>query len=536
MLDFRPKKPSAVPRFSLDRAEQARMAGQRQHRSKRGWWHALFILIVVGTIIWVGFDWIKAGTAPEVGRVQQERGFTPMARPGLDGLPTMPAAAEIAAQHATLGEAVSSGMPPTWAGDNDAALLAWVQAMNARDLASPPLPQSVEAKDLLLRHVRIGSPVMVAGQLIDSAPAPLSDGAPGWQRQIVQLEPDAYALLLAPADAITLPVGGAMQCVGRFVGFLHLPCPKPATEPAPGAAPTPASVEVPFIIARRVDALGSLSGGPKPFWKSEGLFTVPADIYDHVDDERLVLETRPYYYLLGQLAQERGTPEVFAKAGDANRAANDLHQDPSKFRGQPFTVRGKVFNAWVDPLASRDQPFGVQRVVRIIFWSEDWSPLTMQVGGKTTVVNKLVTRVFEIAAISNEPPPAPGTRITATGRFLRLRAMEVKPNAHREEAAGFTRQSNRSYTFFFVSDGWKTLPPDEPAYTWTWWNWLLLAGVVLFAAWVSWMSWRSRATDSQVQESVRKLRAGRQRTAKPTAPPAGEAQADAGKPPPPAAP
>jgi uncharacterized membrane protein YdbT with pleckstrin-like domain len=114
-----------------------------------------------------------------------------------------------------------------------------------------------------------------------------------------------------------------------------------------------------------------------------------------------------------------------------------------------------------------------------------------------------------------------------------MRAMEVKPDAQRETASGFTRQSNRSYTFFFVGNGWTSLPPEGPAYVWTWWNWLLLAVVLALAIWVVWRSRKSHALENRVQESVRKLRAGRQRTAaKPDAAPEAGPAAEGGPPPP----
>lgn len=501
MLDFRPNKSSASPRFTLDRAEQARMTG-RLRRVPRGLWHALFLLFMGGIIIWLGLDWGRQGPPGAAKRIAQEQVALPMTRPALEGLAGMPTEADITGQTAAITEALDQGTPPIWSGDNDPALLAWARTIGARDQANPPMPQGVEVKDLVLRHIRIGSPIMISGQLLESAAAPLADGSPGWQRLIVMPEPDQYLLLLAPPSKGHLVIGDGVQAVGRFVGFINLPC-----QQAVGSKEKAGAVEVPFLIARRVNPVGAMNDGETPFWRAEGMFTVPPDIYAQVDDERLVLETRPYYYTLGQVAREAATPDVLANPGNLNQVANEVHQKPDDFRGQPFTVRGKVFNAWVDPAAGRDQPFGVQRVVRIIFWSEDWSKISLS--GQGQPVDKLVARVFEIAAVSDRPLPAVGTAITATGRFMRLRAMEVKPDKRREEASAFTRQSDRSYTFFLVTNGWTELPPEAPAYTWTWVNNVILGLVLVGTAGLLWLVRRNGKREGLVQESIRRLRATR---------------------------
>lgn len=517
MLDFRPKKPVTGVRFTLDRAEQLRQVGQRS-LAKRRRWHGVFITLVIAAIVWLGYDWIRSASAvpPAAQHLDQEVHAPPMARPSLEGLSAMPSSNDIEAHAEAASAAIVSGIPPEWSGDTDALLLAWVRGITARDTAQPPLPQVTEAKDLMLRHLHVGSPVMISGQLLESLPAPLADGSPGWQRQIVMLEPQQYCLLLSPTDASNLPVGDALQAVGRFVGFFHVPV--AANTVSSPAAPTdssapPAStafVEVPLMIARQVHPRGSTSRGGGAFWETEGAFSVPLDVYDNVDDERLILETRAYYYTLGQVSRERSTPNVFSQAGNVNQQANDIHQAPANFRGKPFTVTGKVFYAWEDTSIARDQPFGVTRVARIILWSEDKSPITMDVKGTPTVVTKLVTRVYEIAAVSDQPLPSPGTIVTATGRFIRMRAMEVKPNP-RSDAPAFTRQSDRSYTFFFATGAWTETLPDRRTYTWAWWNWLVMAIVISTAGWIVWSVRKSSAKESLTQDSVRKLRAIRQR-------------------------
>jgi hypothetical protein len=503
MLDFRPKKRSAAPLFSLNRADQVR---QRGHQSQgiRRIWHGAFLLVMTGVIAWLLVDWIRSSPAQTVAGVAPvDAPLTPMPRPTLDGRPALPAADALAGED--VAAAVAAGEPPLWSSETDPVLLAWCQAMATRDTAAPPLPQAVSPRDLLRGHTRPGMALFISGRIDDSRAAPFPDGSPGWQRVLLRTAPDQYALVLAPPTSATLALGDEVQAVGRLVGHLRL-----HTANNPGTT-TATEVEVPLIAARRLTAAGSIDTGERPFWREA--FSLPADIYSYVDDERLILETRPYYHLLGQVLRDRYDAQVYATADDANQRADELHQTPAAFRGKPFHVHGTVFHAWEDDQVAHDRPFEVTRTARIILWSQDFSPITE--GDPPQRVTKFVLRAFEIAALGDQPLPAPGTEIEATGRFLRMRAMEVKADPRREADSHYARQSDRSYTFLFVTDGWRAIPPP-PAPSWQWYHSLILAAVLLFSTLVVWWVRRTARNDGLVQEQVRKLRQNRSTNRKPT--------------------
>jgi hypothetical protein len=515
MLDFTPKKPSGQARFTLDPAERMRAAAPT---SKRRVWHLISLMAVMLVSGWMFYGFLKhlrTAINPTTDQLKHEVVAGPMERPSIEALPPMPSAAAVAAQAESAQELLKGGSAPLWIDQPDAGTMAWVEAQFAHDRAQPPLPQRVTAKDLVLGYVRAGSTVLVSGLLEDSRPAPVEGADHGWQRMVVAIEPHRYVELIAPDSAGGLEVGKEIQAVGRYLGPGALPA---ADRPAPAAgasaaepgkpAAEPAPVKLPVIAARVVSSVEAVAAADNPYTMS-GAWRLPDDIYQNVDDNLLILETRPYYYLLGQVKLDLTTPGVFDHPADGNRTANDIHKQPADFRGKVFTVHGHVFHAWEDEAVAKDHPFGVDRVVRVIMWSEDWGPYEQQdANGKITVSNKLVLRAFEIAAISHQPLPQPGEVITATGRFLRLRAMEVKPNANRDARSGYQRQSDRANTFLFVTNEFTVVPPEDK-YDGTTLSIITLVGAAIFSGMLLILARKEVKREELVFDSVRKLRATR---------------------------
>lgn len=532
MLNFQQKK-SPKGGFTLDpvRHEQS-----KSPLTRRRYTHLLFlagVICISGYLLWGYFDKIRNSLNPITNRLNQEVVLKPMVKPAIVDLPALPDAAAIAAQQSEISAHLTKGTVPLWIDQPDATTMAWVAAKLASDHRAPPLPQRVEARDLALRHVKVGENIAITGMLEDSQPAPVAGASNGYQRLLVSLPNQQYVEVIAQESARELLIGEEVVVVGRYLGFATLPPEEtaiaalvptsvptsaladatPGTSAADHASSTsarPRQVEVPLIAARTVAKPAIQRETLNPYVMN-GPWKLPEDIYQNLDDDLLMIETRPYYYTLGQVQQDRRTPEIFAAAKNANERAGDIHKDPAKFRGELFTIRGHVFHAWEESSVAQDQPFGVERVVRVILWSEDWGDWDIGDGKSVKTARKLILRAFEFAAITDKPLPLTGEVITANGRFLRLRSMEVKANearSARDRQMNIQRQSERAHTFLFVTDGFIAAPtPPQADRTW------LIVGVLLASSLLAGgllrMSWREEKKKDLIYDSVRNLRQSR---------------------------
>ncbi len=526
MLNFQPKKAPKAGGFTLDPVARERA---RAPLSRRSHFHLLFLagVIIITVLLVVSFmDRLRDSLAPVTKQLNNELPMPPMAKPSIAELPPLPDQAAIAEQRAGVSEQLANGTVPLWIGQPDAGALAWVATVLANDLAAPPLPQRVEARDLLLRHVRVGDNVVISGLLEDSQPAPVAGAASGYQRLLVGLTDGQYLEVLAPESARDLLIGDEVVVVGRYLGFTDLPvsevqpveaAPQPpgagtapvtAAEPAAvPAAPVVTKVEVPLIAARIAAKPAARREQENPYIM-RGEWKLPDDIYKNVDDDLLVVETRPYYFTLGQVLLDR-TSGNLKPVASANEMGSQIHKEPSKYRGEAFTIRGRVFHAWEDPGVAHDQPFGITRVVRVIMWSEDWGDWDLYEGRELVTKRKLILRAFELAAITHQPLPQPGEIITASGRFLRLRSMEVKPNVQRDKRLGINRQSDRAHTFLFVTDKFDEVPV-KPEYDFTALGIVVVVLVTILGIAMLLVARRDSQKKEKVFDSVRKLRESRQ--------------------------
>lgn len=527
MLNFQPKKAPKPGAFTLDRVQRERAKGTV---GRRRYFHLVFlagVILITCYLFWNFMDELRNALSPVTTRLNQELPLTPMAKPTIATLPPLPDAAAIEEHQPGVAEQLANGTIPLWIDQPDASTLAWVRTVLARDLATPPLPQRVEARDLMLRHLKVGENVVISGLLEDSQPAPIAGASVGYQRLLITLPDEQYLEVLAPESARNLVIGDEIVVVGRYLGFAMLPLTEvPAEAPAatsttvpveagapsttaPAAATrAPTSVQVPLIAARIADKPAVQRVVDNPY-VMRGEWRMPPDVYQNVDDDLLVVETKPYYYTLGQVLLDRTTPDDFKEIPSANQTGSAIHREPVKFRGQPFTIRGHVFHAWEDTGVAHDQPFGISRVVRIIMWSEDWGDWDVMEKGEVTTKRKLILRAFEIAAITHQPLPMPGQVITASGRFLRLRSMEVPTNADRDRRQGIKRQSDRAHTFLFVTNEFAVMKPVAEYDFSPIWLVMLVAALLLGAALLR-TARREAQKKELVFDSVRKLRESRQ--------------------------
>ncbi len=495
-MDFRPKPPAQAPAFTTDR----RLAEQRRKKGliAREWRLIATLPIALGVLIWI-IVMLTAPTPPAPVAQPMEKPLQPMARPLLAGAAALPSADEIAAQQAAV-EALRQRPQDALAQvgfDLTPLTIAWGLDLIARDRITPPIPQRLDARDLVLGGIRLGSPVLLGGRLTDA----ITPAAPGGQRRLLlELDQGQFAQILAADDGSQVGLGGRVEVVGRFLGQAPLPAEGDKTP------------LYPVLMARALAGTAAAIDDPTLAEYRTGMVTMPERLFDVVDEERPLVETRPYYYLLGLTKADLGLENVFAEARSGNLVANDIHQAPAGFRGQPFVVKLKVWKTWEDEQVARDQPFGVDRVVRILGYHRDFGPITQGTPDKPVVNMRETLRLFEVAVIGRQPPPAPGSEIMVQGRFLKIRAIPVDPDALRDERNGVQRHSDRCYAFLFVAGAWQHVPPPSRAFTATE---IAIAAAILFAFGLfGWMVWREQRRGSidpligKLRESRRKLRSG----------------------------
>lgn len=451
-----------------------------------------------------------------------DRVLTPMAPPRLSDAAGLPTAAAVAEQLPLVRELLADRANVRHTDDLDALTIAWAQELLLADAKSPPIPQRVIARDLLLDGVRPGAAVVLHGRLEDSLTAPLAvagtdteadteaeaetetapESSTVYQRLVIRLDEQQTVQVLAPAAAATLIIGREVQVAGRFLGE------------APVPTGTTGDTLMPLVVARsaRFDETRQTEGDQDLAEMRTGVPShLPEDLYDHLNDERSVLESRAYYYQLGQAKLDLVAPEAFTNAPLANAVADDIHHDPSLFRGKPFTVSGYVYRTWEDLNVARDQPFGIDRVQRILLWNRDLGKLTELVDGKEQIKTHIL-RLYEICLIGSQPMPKRGDKLTLQGRFLKFRAIPVDPNSLRDKKNNVTRQSDKVYTFVFISNAYDLVPP-LPLYTFNWLDGIVVAASLALGIMLYWLMRRDSGFASKVSGQIARLRKTRKNLA-----------------------
>lgn len=515
-----------VPAFSLDRTDQMR-ARQKSKFTRMEKRIVIFMPILIVLLAWIAYDLrdkLNSARASAQKPVAADARLSPMPRPAYDALPALPADTEVAVQREAARALVARGAAvPLTASGLDASTIAWAEARLEADLQAPPFPQRLSARDLIMPdHVRLGTPLMIEGRLEDRLPAPVAGSPRPWQRLLVAIDEGQFAEVLADErSAAQLPLGANVRITGRLLNYGELPA---------GAKP----LTVPIVLGRVLVE----SAGPRD--ERDGLaeyhraWTMPENLYADVDDFRLWTETRAYYYTLGQVQLDKTTPGVYGEVPDGNQAADEVHLRPADFRGKPFTVTGYVYQAWEDPEVARDQPFGVGRVVRVLVFRRDLAPYTETKDGVSETTVKLVLRLYEFAAITDQPLPPVGSLISATGRFLKKRAIAVEPDALRDKINKVERQSDRVYTWMYVTGPWQYVPEPPPDRIGPFGWGIAVVGLIGLVVGIVWWRKEVREGAQRAERKVAELRARRLAATGRTAPPAGTSPADAdGQAPPP---
>jgi hypothetical protein len=497
---------SAPPPFSLDRKDILR-AKQRRQLSRTEWRMVVFLPVLLGLLGWTMWDWKERLASTLVGKGEQlpvTAKLSPMARPGWDVLPAMPAQAEIdaAREAASALVDVNAGVPLTATG-LDPITMAWAEARLEADRTTPPLPQRLAARDLLLAdHVRLGTPMILEGLLEDRLPGRVDGSERPWQRLLLAIDEGQYVEVLSAARAAAeIPLGTQVRITGRLLAYDE----RPAGE---------ATVQLPVILGRVLAVSTAQPEADDALAEFHRPFSMPSELFGEVDDFRLWTETRPYYYLLGQVLRDRTTAGAWDGAEDGNQAADDLHLNPANFRAKPYRVTGYVYESWEDQDVARDQPFGVGRVLRLLIYRRDVAPVTETIDGKENREVKQVLRLYELAVITDQPPPEKGTLVTAVGRFLKKRAIPVKVEEMRDKANGVQRHSDRIYTWLFVTAPWEVVPVYERyGMGALGWGLVILCSILLIVG-IFW--WRREVKDGGrlIRAKVVALRANRHRLAK----------------------
>jgi len=491
------------PPFSLDRKDMLR-AKQRRQLSRTEWRMVIFLPVLLGLLAWTMYDWkdrIAAAMAGQQEILPITARLTPMARPGWDALPALPTAAAITAEREVAEDLVrvNAGVPLTSIG-LDAITLAWAEARLEADRITPPLPQRLMAPDLLLSdHVRLGTPLIVEGKLEDRLPGKVEGSERPWQRLLLAIDEGQFVEVLSEARAASeVPIGMQVRVTGRLLAYDERPA---------GTG----KVQIPVVLGRVVVESAAPKDEQDALAEFHRPFSMPSELFGEVDDFRLWTETRPYYFLLGQVLRDQTTAGAWDGAQDGNIAADDLHMRPGEFRGKPYTIKGYVYEAWEDREVARDQPFGVGRVVRMLLWRRDIAPVTESINGVEKRALKQVLRLYEFAAITDQVPPPRGTLLTTTGRFFKKRAIPVKVSEQQDKANEVQRQSDRVYTWMFVTGPWKeeeAIPTYEVGpLAWG----ISLSGGILLIIGIMW--WRREVSDSgkRMRGQIAAVRANRKR-------------------------
>lgn len=485
-----------APGFSLDKRDIASRRGM-----KRREWRLILTLPIAVVFLGLGIQYLMAYAAMipngPAEPVIEEKILDPTPPVRLADAPALPDAAAVDAVRTAVRETIADRAAVRHEDGIGAETVAWAQALIAADTAAPPIPQRALARDLLLGGMVDGAAVNLHGRLVDSVEAPIAGGT-GFQRLAVQLDEQQTVQVLAPPEAGSLVIGRPVQVIGRLLGKAPLPTGERG------------ETAVPLIAARvvRADEEGSPEVEPDLAEMRTGVpASLPDDLWTNVGDERSVLETRPYYYLLGQAKIDRDTNGLFADAPSGNADADDIHQEPARFRGKIYTVVGSVYKSWEDPNVARDQPFGVAKVRRILLWNRDFGKVTEQVDGKT-VIKSQILRLYEVCVSGDQPAPERGARVAVDGRFFKFRAIPVKADTLRDARNSVTRQSDNVYTFVFVGAGYRVIPPP-PAYEFGSFDVIAVAVALAFGVLFVMLRRRDSRLEGRIAGQVRALRSTR---------------------------
>lgn len=355
----------------------------------------------------------------------------------------------------------------------DPDTVAWARELLSVDLHNPPLPLGTEALALLRRQVPIGTTVLAEGQLVDFVETVMAGAAADgsdepWLRLTVRLTvPTAatndpaktanyYLHVIAPRPAaltadgqLDFNPGLEVRLVGRYLGLHNLPSLTGEAQAIPVLAASGVHRPPPSDQTSSLRTATLQLPGVDPSVASDD------KLLDEIDDDQPLVELRPYYHLLGKVYHEASqTRNPYPQAEDADRYCLEMHVKPQEFRGKPYLLSGKVWDAWEDRQVAADRPFNLQRVLRIRFWKDVYGVPMTELGpdGKVQSVTKALMTAYEVAVIvgPDQPLPQRGDLIHCTGRFFKRIGYALSLTG------SGPRQSDTSWFRLFVAPSFKT--------------------------------------------------------------------------------
>lgn len=444
----------------------------------------------------------------------------PMLAPASDDLRALPIPEPAAIQEHEENAVWLERHPEFW--DNlDPGLsprtLAWFFNQLPRDERDPPPLRGFEHRDILTGRIDVSTNVWVRGTLLTTATIDLP-GVGRYEASCVELAPEQYAIGIGRAAPTSVFIGERVSLVGRYLGTQVVTV--DGTDQRMPVIGTRSIVSVEQeaqddLPADILTVVGELPYRQGEVWEHDDA------AFESIDDQRPVLELRPYYYLLGRVLRDLDQPRVFE--GDAprlNQIGSSVHRNPSAYRDEVVEVRGTVIDVFEDYDVAHVQPFGVDRVVRVWMVRRDYSPFTRTTypGGVATEVteNRLVERAFELAIIvtrDDQLIPSVGDDLVARGRFLKMHGYVVNDiDEERDAYYGYDqRHSDHAYFFTLV------VPPGqyglfEPdLIDWTPYHIAFLVVCLSFFACMAWLIFRDHRSEDRLKEPIRELRAGRQK-------------------------
>ena len=190
-----------------------------------------------------------------------------------------------------------------------------------------------------------------------------------------------------------------------------------------------------------------------------------------------------------------------------------LHQAPEDFRGNAYHVKGMVADVWEDHFVAQEQPFGIQRVLRIRLTNREFGTRPVQdLEGNVRQEHSSWLEGYELAAIVSPDTPMPrrGQRVEAEGRFVKVLGYEAKVDIRRDAELGIRRGSDKAYFKLFVTRGF-TVVPAGSRYDFTSLKWIFVIASVLGLAVLIRLMYRSDGEADRLRPALRRLRQARPR-------------------------
>lgn len=359
-------------------------------------------------------------------------------------------------------------------------------------------------------------PLVTQGELVavESAPVRIGERTQTWDWGLLMLGEVAVVVVM-PEIPVDLTIGNQARLIGHYVGRM----------PVAGGHP---DQRVAVILGKRMFMPDDDTDGPGSGLLEAGIPDALVDpsrpgiqdeLFARIDDEEAILEARPYYYMLYTVDRaDAWNDEDYSDAPSALEMREAILAAPQDLRNTPMRVEGMLLRAWEDHMVARDQPYGIERVVRLFLFNRIYGEREVEVYSPTGTYLRTETEtgvmpvIFEVAVITDKAIPNVRERpwIRSVGRFLKVHGIpSARSDDHTAEAIQKQqRHSEYNYYPLFVARDFEV---EEGQETDTfWWSAAFLVIAFSFLVWISIMIHRDNRRRG-VAASVRRLRTARRR-------------------------